>query len=255
MPIQIITSRPSNVKAIAFDWDDTIFTGMRHWATIQTEIIANMWSHGGRPTPETVKSAGMFVHATKGLTDKERFQVALDTMAQKKRPPHDAQYYANGYYREIEEYVSSEMPKWRRNLDKYLVPGVIPMLDAISHKGREKYVVTANHILVKLNMVEQLGLSGYFQGVYGQGSIEFPEFSKIGALMALVQRHEGSGGKVAMIGDGKGDMRAAKAAGAYAIALSHDAKNWRELVDAGADAVLNNFYNNPAEILKGLNID
>jgi phosphoglycolate phosphatase-like HAD superfamily hydrolase len=247
--IEVVTMRPAATKSVVFDWDGTIFTGLDIWMDMQSDIIDGILACG--PSDDPSGRARSLVHSTKGLTDEERFQKAIDMLPQRSRDAHDASEYALDYQRRIEEYVSSMIPKWAEEPQKYIVEGLVGFIEVLKEKDVPLYVATANHVLVKYDLVKVLGLARFFRGIYGVGSPGFDPFSKTEAIRRVI---ETVGGGVAVIGDGEGDMRAAKTAGAYAVGISHEASMRRGLVDAGADMILNRLYSDPEEIALTLNI-
>ena len=58
-----------------------------------------------------------------------------------------------------------------------------------------------------------------------------------------------------MVGDGVGDMQAAKAAGIVAVGLASTPERRKELIAAGADIIINGDYSDLDSILRALNLE
>ena len=251
--LEIITSGP-HPKAFVFDWDDTVFTGMGYWMVLQSRIIGEIFC-GGKPSDNMIEYGVGFAHKTKGLTDVQRFQAAI-TLAESEgvKQAHDAAYYARLYHEQIEDYVLRMLPEWKKEPEKHYVSGVIEFLKSLKRRSLPLYVATANHTLLKFKMVEELGLDEYFDGAFGVGSPEFKVFEKWLAVKWVADRYAKVRGDVVVVGDGEGDIKAAKKAGAYAVALAQDAEKRDWLVKAGADMVLNDSFNDVEGILSAMNL-
>jgi phosphoglycolate phosphatase-like HAD superfamily hydrolase len=251
--VQVLTRKP-HPKAVVFDWDDTIFTGMRVWVRLQGEIIAGIWSGGQEPTREVLHAAETFARDTAGRTDLERFRLALkETESYGCMPPHDAVHYVGGYKAKIEDYVDKAVERWVKDPHEYYLPGVVGLIKALRDAGLPLYVATANHILVKYDMIARMGLSDHFEGVFGVGSVGFDEYDKCQAIKRVKKLNAGKHGDVLMIGDGVGDVKAAKDAEAFSIGVSDDVQVRDRLAKAGADIVISDF-GSLEPILEALNV-
>jgi phosphoglycolate phosphatase-like HAD superfamily hydrolase len=236
--VEVITRRPTP-KAFIFDWDDTIFTGMGYWFKLQTDIVAGILSGGRAQTERDVVAAKALVDSTKGLTDLQRFQVAVDkALSCGETPAHTADFYAGEYHKKIEEYVASKLEGWSCRPLEHMVPGSLDFIRLLKLKGFPVYVATANHTLIKFDMARKLGLGDCFDGVFGVGCNEFEVFEKAKAVQWVVDHTIEKSGDVVVIGDGEGDIKAAKECDAYAIGLARQPSKRDGLVGAGADMII-----------------
>lgn len=114
-----------------------------------------------------------------------------------------------------------------------LYPDITRVLEALSMKPVELYVVTAKAGVYAERIVEHFGLSPYFERVYG------PEldgtFDNKGELIGHILGREGlHRGRVVMVGDRREDMLAARSNGVSGIGVAYGYGSRGELLSAGA---------------------
>lgn len=116
-------------------------------------------------------------------------------------------------------------------------PGCLAALDALSGLGVGLAVVTNKPEALSLLLLEQLGMLECFQCVIGGDTLPRAKPHPDTVLEAMSRC---GGGPFAMVGDSSFDVRAAKAAGVPAVALSfgyHD----MPVPELGADVVIDHF--------------
>ena len=89
------------------------------------------------------------------------------------------------------------------------------------------FINTATHQSAMEEILDKLGISHLFKGIYGPG-LQGQVLKKVDTLYAISQLESKPIKDVIFIGDGEGDYRAASEAGCRFIGISNDDNRWAE---------------------------
>ena len=97
-------------------------------------------------------------------------------------------------------------------------PGVRTMLEALHRGGHRMFICTAKRRDFTLQMLENLALACFFEGIYAD-SVDMPSHNKFELLRTLLIEHQIVAGT--MIGDRVFDVEAGRTCGLRTIAVSY----------------------------------
>ena len=115
-------------------------------------------------------------------------------------------------------------------------PGVAQMLTGLKAAGKTLFVATAKPLEFAVPILENCGLRGFFQGVYGSelGRTNTPKGELI---RAILDDWHAAADSAAMIGDRSHDILGAKENGVYSVGVTYGYGSAAELREAGADVL------------------
>lgn len=89
-----------------------------------------------------------------------------------------------------------------------LFPGVLEMLEDLKQAGVAMYTATSKPQKVAAEMLEDLGIVGYFQEI-GGASMDAARDTKTAVIQYLLDKHDLAGKRILMVGDRRDDMKGA----------------------------------------------
>lgn len=116
-------------------------------------------------------------------------------------------------------------------------PGVRETIEALAARDVAMAVVTNKPHGFSQSILEHLGLMRYLQTVIGGDSIPQRKPAP-GPLLAAIAACAAIPAQSVMVGDGDTDMQAGIAAGLYTIGVTYGFRSAAQLVDAGADVLI-----------------
>ena len=241
------------VRAALFDFDGTVSTLRCGWEQVMQPLMLEMIS-GGKPYgEELVREVEAYIGESTGIQTIHQMKWLANTVHERGNNPDaptDPWWYKAEYNRRLMENVngrlqslfSGSVPK-----ETYLIPGSEAFLQALCARGVKLYVASGTDHPDVCNEAKALGLDTYFTLIAG-ASVGEENCSKEKVMARLLEEEGLSGGEVAVIGDGKVEIRLGKEAGARTVGL---ATNEREggvdevkrerLIKAGADIICGDF--------------
>ena len=254
------TPRPKATHAI-FDFDGTL-SWIRHgWPEVMQSLMTarfplaaeespddlrislfkDMYRFNGRPTSVYMEAMSRQIHERGGEADPsemlEAYLVQLDQIANERHEQIRSETYSQ---------------------DEFIVFGGRALIELMIARGLKVIILSGNPHGQVNEEAELLDLARYCHGhVYGYKDAN--SFSKQSVIEELMAAEDFSGESLIAIGDGAGEIMAAKALDGLAIAVCSDEtdngsglvdKHKRNtLVDAGADAIIAD-YREPEALLK-----
>lgn len=254
------TPRPKATHVV-FDFDGTL-SWIRHgWPEVMQSLMAarfplaagespddlrislfkDMYHFNGRPTAVYMEAMSQQIQERGGEADPsemlEAYLVQLDQIANERH-----------------EQIRSESC----NQDEFIVFGGRALIELMIARGLKVIILSGNPHGQVNEEAELLDLARYCHGhIYGYKDAN--NFSKQSVIEELMAEENFSGENLIAIGDGAGEIMAAKALGGLAIAVCSDEEDngsglvdkhkRTTLVDAGADAIIAD-YREPEALLK-----
>jgi len=132
--------------------------------------------------------------------------------------------------------------------EEMMVPGVVPMLEALRARGVTCYLASGTDEVYVLDEATALGLSPYFAGIYGALD-DYQSYSKKMVIERILNENHLSGPELVTFGDGYVEIEDTKAVGGIAVGVASDEVNrqgvneWKRqrLIRAGADLIIPDF--------------
>ena len=146
-------------------------------------------------------------------------------------PPDEVEKIQKMAYDSIEECEAESIEKCE------LMPGCDPVLEWIKEKGILMGIATSNSEEVAKKILEVKGIKHYFETVVGRRSSMRMKPNPDPVIICLQEMNVPLENSI-MIGDSIKDVRAAKAAGIYVIAVPAFFTKKDVLVDAGVDEII-----------------
>lgn len=128
-----------------------------------------------------------------------------------------------------------------------VIPGLADLLNALEKAGVGLEVSTSGNAGTRRRVLDGLGLSRFFPRVHGGGN-------KSNVIAQRLGEEGLSPRRVAMIGDGPGDMVAARDNGALAIGIVTGPAHAEKLRSAGADVLVYADYADTESLLRALGV-
>ena len=140
---------------------------------------------------------------------------------------------------ETDAVLATYMAEYRRcHLERTrLYPGVEEVLAELTARGVRCAVVTNKPHEFSVSLLDHLGVAASMAAIVGGDSLPYlkprPE-----PLLAALEACGAAPDEAAMVGDGEPDMRAARAAGLFAVGVTYGFRDRATLEAAGADAIV-----------------
>jgi phosphoglycolate phosphatase len=132
---------------------------------------------------------------------------------------------------------AEELPAMLRRTGGHLLPGITPLLEALSAEDLVLGLGTGNFRATGMAKLNHFAIGHYFRdGGFGDDSPERPEILAKGAERLRPQAVPGA--DVVVVGDTVHDVTAGHAIGAKVVAVTTGSGTHAELAAAGADTIL-----------------
>ena len=241
------------VRAVLFDFDGTVSTLRCGWEAVMKPLMLEMIS-GGKSYDEALeREVETYISDSTGIQTIHQMKWLAKTVHERGNNPNaseDPWWYKAEYNRRLMENVSGRVKKLtcgEVSSSEYLIKGSEEFLKALCERGVRLYVASGTDHPDVCAEAEALGLRKYFTLIAG-APVGEENCSKEKVMAQLLGAENLHGDEVAVIGDGKVEIRLGHEAGARTIGL---ATNEREggvdpvkrerLIQAGADVIAGDF--------------
>ena len=240
--------------AVLFDFDGTLSTLRRGWEGVMRPLMLEMIAGNLEPDGALIREVDEYIDQSTGIQTIHQMKWLSD-MVHAHRPglgvPTDPWWYKAEYNRRLMKPVQAridEIASGKKTPDEFLVKGSRAFLEELARRGVPVYVASGTDHADVAREAGVLGVMKYFAVVAGAPEGR-EDCSKEAVLRQLVTEKALSGGELAVIGDGKVEIRLGRSLGAKALGLASDeaareginrAKRTR-LIAAGAHAITGDF--------------
>ena len=241
------------VRAVLFDFDGTISTLRCGWESVMKPLMLEMIS-GGKSYDEALeREVEAYISDSTGIQTIHQMKWLAATVHERGNNPDastDPWWYKAEYNRRLMENVSGRVQRLidgEVSSSEYLIKGSEDFLKALCERDVCLYVASGTDHPDVCAEAEALGLCEYFTLIAG-APVGEENCSKEKVMTQLLGAENLHGDEVAVIGDGKVEIRLGHEAGARTIGL---ATNEREggvdpvkrerLIQAGADVIAGDF--------------
>ncbi|MBQ8611922.1 MAG: HAD family hydrolase [Oscillospiraceae bacterium] len=246
------------VRAVLFDFDGTISTLRCGWEAVMKPLMLEMIS-GGRPWDAALeKEVEDYISDSTGIQTIHQMKwlaAAVQERGNNPDAPTDPWWYKGEYNRRLMENVSKRVESLTTGTapnTEYLIAGSEEFLRALCEHGVKLYVASGTDHPDVCAEAAALGLDGYFTLIAG-APVGEENCSKEKVMARLLQAEGLHGDEVAVIGDGKVEIRLGYEAGARTVGLATDeraggvdAVKRERLIRAGADIIAGDFLEKDA---------
>lgn len=253
--MEVLNNQTSHtpVRAVLFDFDGTISTLRCGWEQVMKPLMLEMISGGKGYDADLEKEVEDYISESTGIQTIHQMKWLAKTVHERGNNPNaptDPWWYKGEYNRRLMENVSKRVDSLLSGTvpnTAYLIAGSEEFLKTLCSHGVKLYVASGTDHPDVCNEAKALGLSQYFTLIAG-APVGAENCSKEKVMAQLLKDEGLQGDEVAVIGDGKVEIRLGKEAGARTVGL---ATNEREggvdevkrerLIKAGADIILGDF--------------
>ena len=246
------------VRAVLFDFDGTVSTLRCGWEGVMKPLMLEMIS-GGRPYgAELEKEVEDYIGESTGIQTIHQMKwLAARVHADGANPdaPTDPWWYKGEYNRRLMENVSRRVESLITGQvpnTAYLIAGSEEFLAALCDRGVKLYVASGTDHPDVCAEAAALGVDKYFTLIAG-APVGEENCSKEKVMAQLLEAEGLRGSEVAVIGDGKVEIRLGGEAGARTVGLATDeraggvdAVKRERLIAAGADIIAGDFLEKDA---------
>ncbi|MBQ3762125.1 MAG: HAD family hydrolase [Clostridia bacterium] len=242
----------SRVKAVLFDFDGTISTLRCGWEEVMAPImVEKLLACGRESAEECTRLVNAYIDESTGIQTIFQMKWLSEQVTLRGGPKVDPWDYKAEYNDKLLRRIEEKKRAVRRGLEpaaRYLMCGATDFLKLLKSEGVHTYVASGTDHPDMVAEAKALGVFDYFDELMG-APVHEENCSKEAVLKKLIEKNKLTGDDIAVIGDGKVEIRLGKQAGARTLGLAGDerarhgvnpAKRAR-LINAGADAICGDF--------------
>jgi phosphoglycolate phosphatase len=153
---------------------------------------------------------------------------------------------------EIQRHAQAIYARRCPSLERKVCPGVRRLLGRLRRAGVPLGLVSGNFTRIGWRKVERAGLKYHFRtGVFGEMGKDRAGLLRIAIRQARERGWIHAGTRVSLVGDTPSDVKAARANGALAVAVSTGLSTREELLASSPDVLVPDLLSLPAEVLMG----
>lgn len=242
---EVINPLLSDIKMFVFDWHRTVVVGVEYWKEIIIPILAEI-IFGEAFSPANVMEIVNYV---------EQHSRRLGSPGLIKWAIEEAKSRGRTKLKSEREYViqyAHDMKKKRKEFLRInpdldvLFKGIREFMLELKKTGVNVVVLTAGYTEEKELEIEEYGLKDIVAVAIGRESGESGSSLeiKLRKLKLLMEQARVDANEVALVGDDIEDIQVIKRCGGIAIGYASDEIKRKELIEAGADIIINGNFEN-----------
>ena len=237
-----------------FDFDGTVSLIRSGWVDVMVpmmvEILAELKT--GEDEAQLAQIVEEFVgHLTGKQTMYQMIELARQVELRGGKPREPLEYkreYLSRLHGRIRHRLE-ELRSGEAEPEKYLVPGVLPMIQALAGMGLTMYLASGTDQPYMREEARLLAVDRYFQGGVFGALDDYKAFSKKILIQQVIASSGCRGGDFLGFGDGYVEIENIKEVGGVAVGVATDEPECRQvdewkrqrLMGAGADFIVPNF--------------
>ncbi len=260
--IEIINSclEPIWIRYALFDFDGTISLIREGWQGVMIPMMADLLAK--TPHPGDVEELPALVSDYVGmLTGKQTIYQMIklaEEIELRGGTPLDPLVYKKMYHERLMDHIQARLVQLESGAvdpREMMVPGTLEFLDSLKDENVTCYLASGTDELYVLAEAGLLGITNYFQGVYGALD-NYKEFSKRMVIQRILQENSLRGPELIGFGDGYVEIEDVKSVGGIAVGVATNeaerqgVDEWKRtrLIAAGADLIIPDFRSHQALI-------
>lgn len=242
-----------DVRTCIFDFDGTLSVIRSGWMEVMVPMMVEILLElkTGESEQELRSVVEDFVWR---LTGKQTVYQMIELAEQVRKrggEPLEPLFYKRMYLDRLYSRIRHRLDELRSGAvapERYLVPGALPMIEALRARGLQLYLASGTDQEYMLEEVRLLGLTPYFDGVYGALD-NYKSFSKRILIQQLMADAGVRGHEFLGFGDGYVEIENVKEVGGVAVGVAtaepecKTVDEWKRsrLAAVGADFIVPNF--------------
>lgn len=240
------------ITAVLFDFDGTISTLRCGWEEVMEPLmLETLLACGKESEAELLPLVNAYIDESTGIQTIFQMKWLAGQVALRGGDVKDHWDYKDEYNRRLMLRIDEKkraLLAGTVRADDFLMAGAVAFLRALKERGVRVYVASGTDHPDVLLEARALGVIDLFDEIAG-APLHEENCSKEAVLKRLIKDHGLQGRQVAVIGDGKVEIRLGKQAGALSIGLASDERARRgvnpvkrdRLIAAGADVICGDF--------------
>jgi phosphoglycolate phosphatase-like HAD superfamily hydrolase len=253
--IEIINSNlvSGQIHYALFDFDGTISLIREGWQGVMIPMMVDLLTK--TPHPGLVEELPAIVSEYVGrLTGKQTIYQMIklaEEIEKRGGTPSDPLAYKSMYHERLMDHIQERIGQLNTHAvapSEMMVPGALEFLQLLAKKGIACYLASGTDEVYVLEEARLLGLTKYFQGIYGALD-NYKEFSKRMVIQRILKENSLRGLELVAFGDGYVEIEDVKSVGGIAVGVATDeaarqgVDEWKRsrLIAAGADVIIPDF--------------
>ncbi len=247
-------TRADRARVVLFDFDGTISLIRSGWVEVMVPMMVEVLVElkTGESEQELTATVEEYVGRLTGKQTIYQMIALAEEVKKRGGRPKDPLEYKRQYLALLWERIKdrvSELEKGHAPPEKYLVPGVIPVLESLKERGLRMYLASGTDQDFMRKEAALLGVTKYFEGgVYGALD-DYKSFSKAILIQRIISSAECRGEEFLGFGDGYVEIENVKQVGGVAVGVATDEPECRQinqwkrsrLAAVGADYIIPNY--------------
>ena len=235
---------------VVFDFDGTISLIREGWQQVMIPMMCDLL----RPHAVDESEADIELLVKTFVTDLTGKQTIYQTIRlaeeieKRGGTPKDPLEYKHRYLDLLNERIKDRLEALRTGKAEpidWVLPGSFDLLEALKARGSRMYLASGTDEKFVVDEADLLGVTHYFDGVYGAQD-DYKNFSKKIVIARILRENEVEGEKLMTFGDGYVEIENTKEVGGTAVGVaSNEATgvgidDWKRsrLIRAGADVIV-----------------
>lgn len=242
------------IRAMVLDFDGTISTLRCGWETVMEPLMLEMICGKTEPSEAIRKEVAAYIDESTGIQTILQMKWLANAVQEKglnPGMPTDPWFYKAEYNRRLMLQVQQRLNRLKSGEEApeaYLMAGSRAFLENLCSRGIRLYVASGTDHPDVVNEATCLGVAQYFTQIAG-APVGSENCSKEKVIAELLDAQKLPGEQLAVIGDGKVEIRLGKEAGARTIGLAGNERQRRgidevkrqRLIAAGADVITGDY--------------
>lgn len=246
------------IKAMVLDFDGTISTLRCGWELVMEPLMVEMICGDTEPTEAIRKEVAAYIDESTGIQTILQMKWLANAVQEKglnPGMPTDPWFYKAEYNRRLMLQVQQrldDLKSGKADPEEYLMAGSVALLKALTEKGVKLYVASGTDHPDVVNEATCLGVAKYFTQIAG-APVGSENCSKEKVIADLISQRNMPGQQLAVMGDGKVEIRLGREAGARTVGIASNERARRgidevkrpRLTAAGADVIIGDYEDLP----------
>ena len=242
----------NRIKAVLFDFDGTISTLRCGWEEVMAPLmIEKLLACGCETKDECTHLVYDYIDESTGIQTIFQMKWLSEQVVKRGGPTVDPWEYKGEYNDQLMKRIEEKKANLQQGLqsaDQYLMRGSVEFLRMLQDEGIHTYVASGTDHPDMVTEAKALGVYNYFDELMG-APVHEENCSKEAVLKKLIEKNKLMGNDIAVVGDGKVEIRLGAQAGARTLGLASDEKmrqginpiKRERLINAGADVICGDF--------------
>ena len=253
--IEIINTQieRGHIRHALFDFDGTISLIRQGWQDVMVPMMVEVLLDTGtdEPAEELSVLVREFVDRLTGKQTIYQMIELADHVRARGAEPLEPLAYKHRYLELLWEQIKHRVAGLKAGTiapEEMVVPGSFGILENLRERGVKCYLASGTDRPYVLDEAEALGVSGYFEGIYGALD-DYENFSKAMVIEMIIDEHDLHGPELVGFGDGYVEIQNVSDVGGIAVGVATDEERregidaWKRnrLIVAGASVVVPDF--------------